>query len=659
MLGGLLVLSAPPSPTTAEPGMPEEAELLYEENFENRATGSNVLLTEYTGATGMTYTGDPYWVSRPNCNGFIFDQTSPKDPQDCLNDGLPVDSYNTATALAYALGANAGAADPATNAAATSYTASSGGDNLVMFQTESMLNLQAANRFITFSVDAAAVNCWVTHPLLRFYLVEEGGDEIPVSDSAIDPCADPRTKFMTVPAQDGQTRDVWVGTFAADSSLLVEGDELGIVMRNETGNGIGNDGAYDNIKVLDVSPHLDKSFSPETEFVDGVSTLTLTVTNTAELAAKKGWGFTDALPAGLVIADAPNTGGTCTANVQAAAGGSEIVAADGEFEAGAVSCTITVDVTSSAAAVYENGPDNFTNLVGLDPPDPAIVEFLPNDPELTLEKTVEGDSATVGETLTYSFVATNTGNVALTNVVISEGDFSGAGDLSALECDVAAPVTLAPGEALTCTATYVVQQGDVDAGSVTNTATATGDGPKGDPLPPVEDETTVEFEQTPSLALTKTASADEVEVGDTVAYTFTVENDGNVTVSGVEVEETAFSGSGELSELECDPAAPATLAPGETLMCTATYKVQRADAVAGSITNAAVAAGEDPDGDEVESPVSDVAVEVEPLPIDTDKSLTRTGVAVLPIAAVALAGCVGGIAMLLLSRRREAETMIE
>jgi uncharacterized membrane protein len=76
----------------------------------------------------------------------------------------------------------------------------------------------------------------------------------------------------------------------------------------------------------------------------------------------------------------------------------------------------------------------------------------------------------VGDTLTYSFVAANAGNVTLTNVWITDP----LADLSPLVCDVVQPATLAPGESQTCTATYVVKAEDA-GGSIDNTATVDSD----------------------------------------------------------------------------------------------------------------------------------------------------------------------------------------
>ena len=96
---------------------------------------------------------------------------------------------------------------------------------------------------------------------------------------------------------------------------------------------------------------------------------------------------------------------------------------------------------------------------------------------LSLEKTADNvEGLKVGDTVTYTFVATNdSSKVELTEVSIVdlEESFTGAGELSALSCDLDAPVVLAPGESLTCTAEYTVVEADLDAGKIDNVAEAT------------------------------------------------------------------------------------------------------------------------------------------------------------------------------------------
>ncbi len=72
-----------------------------------------------------------------------------------------------------------------------------------------------------------------------------------------------------------------------------------------------------------------------------------------------------------------------------------------------------------------------------------------------------------GETINYSYLVKNTGNVTLTSMSVSDP----MPGLSAIECPSA---NLAPGVEETCTATYTTTQTDVDRGSITNTGTATG-----------------------------------------------------------------------------------------------------------------------------------------------------------------------------------------
>ena len=136
--------------------------------------------------------------------------------------------------------------------------------------------------------------------------------------------------------------------------------------------------------------------------------------------------------------------------------------------------------------------------------DPACTVTVPVQiPAIALTKSVAETALTLGETLHYSFVVTNTGNVTLTNVSVAETAFTGSGTAPAITCPAGA-ASLAPGAQITCTATYVVTQADVDAGKITNTATATGTPPAGPAVTSPPSSAAVPA-PSPGTALTKTA----------------------------------------------------------------------------------------------------------------------------------------------------------
>jgi hypothetical protein len=85
-----------------------------------------------------------------------------------------------------------------------------------------------------------------------------------------------------------------------------------------------------------------------------------------------------------------------------------------------------------------------------------------------------------GQLVSYSFVVTNTGNVTLTNVAVADLQAAPAASLASGPACPAA--TLAPGATETCTATYTVTQADIDNGSVSDSATVSGDPPSGPPV---------------------------------------------------------------------------------------------------------------------------------------------------------------------------------
>ena len=188
-----------------------------------------------------------------------------------------------------------------------------------------------------------------------------------------------------------------------------------------------------------------------------------------------------------------------------------------------------------------------------------------------------------GELVTYTYVVTNTGNVTLTAVNVSDP----MPGLSAVDCPVS---TLAPSAQVTCTATYTTTQADVDAGFVRNTATATGTPPSGLPNPTSPAFALVIAVRTPAIGVVKQASIASFSApGTQVTYTYVVTNTGNVTLHSVNVADPLPG----LSSVTCPTT---TLAPGQSESCTATYTTTQADVDNGGVTNTATVSGTPPTG---------------------------------------------------------------
>ena len=111
-----------------------------------------------------------------------------------------------------------------------------------------------------------------------------------------------------------------------------------------------------------------------------------------------------------------------------------------------------------------------------------------------------------------------------------------------------ATVDLAPGATQTFTATYIVTQDDVNAGTdITNIATLNGTPASGTYTPVTDDEAVTVETSNPALSLEKSASdTTDVAEGDIITYTYLVENTGNVTMTSVSISDV-HSGVGTLS----------------------------------------------------------------------------------------------------------------
>jgi len=190
-------------------------------------------------------------------------------------------------------------------------------------------------------------------------------------------------------------------------------------------------------------------------------------------------------------------------------------------------------------------------------------------PGITIEKTAAaGTFDSVGDVIHYSILVSNSGDVNLTNVVVTDPK------VTSLSCPA---TTLAVGRNMTCTAVHSITQEDLDAGSYTNTASATSD-----QVGPVTDSVTVTMSQTRTMTVDKAGPANGLyAVGAVLNYTITVTNTGNVTLTGVTVSDSSATVG------TCNPANGSSLAPGASMVCAATHVVTQPDIDAGSYLNTA------------------------------------------------------------------------
>ncbi len=272
--------------------------------------------------------------------------------------------------------------------------------------------------------------------------------------------------------------------------------------------------------------------------------------------------------------------------------------------------TFTGSLTLTQAQVDAGSVQNQATVTGNDPfgapvtdlsgtavnNDTPLVTPLTAGPAIALVKTADASGianpAAVGNPVTYAFTVTNTGNVTLTNVTLTDV-------LAGIVISGGPIPTLAPGasDATTFTATYALTQADLDAGQVQNQATATGQPPTGAPVTDLsgssaatDDPTVVPLTQGAAITLDKVADVSGftlgAQVGDVIPYSFTVTNTGNVTLTNVTLADP-------LPGIVLSGGPIASLAPGaaDSTTFTAAYTVTPADIAAGQVVNTATVTG--------------------------------------------------------------------
>ena len=189
-----------------------------------------------------------------------------------------------------------------------------------------------------------------------------------------------------------------------------------------------------------------------------------------------------------------------------------------------------------------------------------------------------------------AYVVRNDGQLPVRGVRVADESLAGAPSCPD------GPVDLAPGASTRCTATVQVDQAAVDAGGLELAAEARGERPDGDPADPSDDVVAVGPArvgalQQPAVALTVGATPSRPRPGQRVRLEYRVTSTGNLTLGRVRVV-----ADDRAEGLRCRPAAPATLAPGAELTCTASTTVTAADARRGRFAVRATVRAERPYG---------------------------------------------------------------
>jgi uncharacterized repeat protein (TIGR01451 family) len=223
--------------------------------------------------------------------------------------------------------------------------------------------------------------------------------------------------------------------------------------------------------------------------------------------------------------------------------------------------------------------------------DDTVSVDIEQNPHVTLDKTatVPGDTADANETIEYTIAVTNDGNMTLTNPVVTDTFASNLHGLDANEDtfndgDLNSDGQINVGETWQYVANHVVTEAEAGAGgSINNTASVTTDEGATD-----DDSASVPVTFTPVVDLDFIKAAlgyhdnnnnNVADAGDVIDYSFTLTNNGNVSLHNVGVSDVD-------SQVMVFGSTIAALAPGVTdTSWTATYVINAEEDVPNGYKN--------------------------------------------------------------------------
>ena len=311
---------------------------------------------------------------------------------------------------------------------------------------------------------------------------------------------------------------------------------------------------------------------------------TITVINNgpATILANQVIGLTESLPQGLTNVTYQTNGGvyspsnnTFTPSAAVNVGEAVTLIVNGKVEANYSQANLINSVVANAST-ENTDPNNANNS--------ASVATAVVTGKMTLVKT--GILSTDGNSITYTFAINNIGSVVLNNINLVDTKLN-------LNKIIAGPI--APGATLTTTEVYVLTQSDKDAGTVSNTATATAKTPAGNTITANSgngvnntDPTVTVLPGKPGLSFTKIASGTVPSiVGAIINYNLVVTNTGNVTLNNIVVTDNNATITNGII---------ATLAPSQSVTVLASHILTQSDVNAGKVINQANVSAKDKDG---------------------------------------------------------------
>lgn len=345
------------------------------------------------------------------------------------------------------------------------------------------------------------------------------------------------------------------------------------------------------------------SFVPVINFLGVAPVISYTVKDKAGIESNVGFINLVVKPVGvndIKVIDTPVS--SITINILTNDGISGVLAAPAETVENPQNATVVANANGDITFVFPPNqivPNTYVYTYVLktadgvfsDPITATIV--VAYSPTISLTKTpVFNDTnndglAQAGEIISYSFKVTNSGNVDVTNVAISDPKIN-------LVNAAVLPNPLKPGETGLLTIVpnnYTITPADILAGEVLNTATATAFEPVTNKTVNASADTIVIFPIL-KIKLVKTSKIIDTnnngvaDVGDIIEYTFTVTNTGTVSVANLSISDPKIGLVGEAIT-------PATLLPGEVgiLTSASSYTITQADVTKGFVSNKATAKG--------------------------------------------------------------------